>query len=283
MGVTVNFTPGPNEALLTRILRVSGTWEVIGRLPQEEAWLAVRPRIDSGLSVRWLLRLAASFLLLGASLGGFYVSQNVRISTQAAEHREIRLPDGSTVNLNSNSRVAFNRLAWHRGREVELSGEAFFSVNKGESFKVIAPEGNITVLGTQFNVYARNNDFEVACTEGRVRVESKGTSVLLTSGLTTRLTGRLSEPEGYVQSPSSWTSGEFYFEQSDLRRVIETLEQQYGVEVTADVKGQRTYTGFFTNRNLEEALILVCRPLGLTYQVVENHRILITENTNNQQ
>jgi ferric-dicitrate binding protein FerR (iron transport regulator) len=282
MGTTVNFTPDhAGDTTLTRILRISRAWTVVEGLSQEEAWLAVSTRIDSGLSMRWLLRLAASLLLVGLSLGGIYISQNASLATASGEQKVIRLPDGSTVNLNAGSHVAFNRLAWRWNREVKLAGEAYFNVRKGESFTVIAPEGSVTVLGTQFNVYARNNDFEVACTEGRVRVESKGTSVLLTSGKETRLAGKaLSSPEVYRQSPSSWTAGEFYFEKSDLRRVIETIEQQYGIDVTLQLKTSRTYTGYFTNRNLEEALILVCRPLGLKYQILADS-ILITDNTNN--
>ena len=54
-------------------------------------------------------------------------------------------------------------------------------------------------------------------------------------------------------------TGEFYFEMRYLTEVLNTLELQYNITIVAEINN-RTYTGYFTNKNLEEALSwYVCR------------------------
>lgn len=61
------------------------------------------------------------------------------------------LPDGSVVRLNSVSRLSYKPLGWYFSRSAELSGEAFFEVEKGSKFTIYSMLGSTSVLGTSFN------------------------------------------------------------------------------------------------------------------------------------
>lgn len=87
------------------------------------------------------------------------------------------LPDGSSVWLNSDSRIYFDKRFDGAIREVTLDGEAFFKVvrNKKRPFIVHTSAIDIKVLGTSFNVKAYENDktIETTLINGSVEVLNK--------------------------------------------------------------------------------------------------------------
>lgn len=92
-------------------------------------------------------------------------------STQTAQVRTIRLPDGSTVDLAPESRIKVDYS--ETVRHVTLAeGEAFFSVRKGDRrvFQVVASDAEIEVVGTKFNVHQGPVGVTVAVEKGEVKV-----------------------------------------------------------------------------------------------------------------
>jgi transmembrane sensor len=92
-------------------------------------------------------------------------------STAVGESRKVVLQDGSTVHLNTDSRV---RMTFARDRrEAQVTrGEARFDVQYDERrpFDVIAPCGSVRALSTQFSVYVRpNGTCDLIVEAGRVR------------------------------------------------------------------------------------------------------------------
>ncbi|MEM6769726.1 MAG: FecR family protein, partial [Bacteroidota bacterium] len=96
-----------------------------------------------------------------------------RIYASAGEPaKTTKLLDGSVVKLNAGSNFGFTEGAQRLGK---LEGEGYFEVRKSDVPFVVETElGTVTVLGTQFNVYARDGEFRVACTEGKVSVSFDG-------------------------------------------------------------------------------------------------------------
>ena len=94
-------------------------------------------------------------------------------TTDIGERRSITLADGSTVDLNSRSRL---RVEFTKGeRRVELAeGQALFQVAKDKNRPFIVSSGNAIVraVGTQFDVYRKANGTTVTVLEGRVAVYS---------------------------------------------------------------------------------------------------------------
>lgn len=108
-------------------------------------------------------------------------------ASERAGHRDIDLPDGSSIELGGASSITARYD--HDIRAVDLdAGEAFFRVAHAERpFVVTAGPLRIRDLGTAFNVRRSGDRVSVAVTEGRVRVspsadDSDGGTVELGAG-----------------------------------------------------------------------------------------------------
>ena len=100
--------------------------------------------------------------------------------TQKTNFQTIQLPDGSTISLNAESQIKYKKDFNTNYRSLTLSGEAYFDVQKGNTpFTINTNHGQVTVLGTSFNVRSRENGFEVGVNEGIVKVSNDAKSVIL--------------------------------------------------------------------------------------------------------
>lgn len=83
----------------------------------------------------------------------------------------VELPDGSVAYLNYNSSIVYNSDL--RARNVEVEGEVFFDVRESDiPFIVITDHGEVTVLGTAFNVKSDKEQMEVEVEEGVVELKT---------------------------------------------------------------------------------------------------------------
>lgn len=88
--------------------------------------------------------------------------------TQVGESRTIALDDGSRVSMDTDSRLIVDFSGDER-RLVLDRGRAYFRVAKAERpFLVHTEDGSVRAVGTEFEVYRRNDTTEVALVEGRV-------------------------------------------------------------------------------------------------------------------
>jgi transmembrane sensor len=99
--------------------------------------------------------------------------RNDLIETGSLEMRTDVLPDGSTVMLNTNSRLRVDFKPESRDIEL-LEGEAHFEVAKNPQrpFRVRAGAAEIVAVGTVFDVSERATKTTVTLIEGRVDVHS---------------------------------------------------------------------------------------------------------------
>ena len=93
------------------------------------------------------------------------------LQTQVGQHLDYTLEDGSTIWLNSNTKVT---LAYteHFRRIKLLQGEAHFEVAKDASrpFEVYSNDRLVRAVGTAFSVHKRKDSLEVLVTEGKVEL-----------------------------------------------------------------------------------------------------------------
>jgi ferric-dicitrate binding protein FerR (iron transport regulator) len=98
------------------------------------------------------------------------------VSVETDDNFEVvELPDGSIAFLNHNSTVGYDKE--FSTRTLEVQGEVFFSVVEGETpFVVKSQHGEITVLGTEFNVKSLAEELEVEVEKGVVEIKTKANS-----------------------------------------------------------------------------------------------------------
>jgi transmembrane sensor len=122
---------------------------------------------------RFLAAASCTLVLVIAGAVWWQINGFPSYTTDIGERRSITLADGSTVDLNSRSRL---RVEFTKGeRRVELAeGQALFQVAKDKYRPFIVSSGDAIVraVGTQFDVYRKANGTTVTVLEGRVAVYS---------------------------------------------------------------------------------------------------------------
>ena len=115
---------------------------------------------------------ASSYIVLLASLIALCSCSNVNVET-SDNFEVVELPDGSFAYLNHNSSITYDEA--FNPRAVEIQGEIFLRVSAQRTpFIVSAELGEITVLGTEFNVKSDAKGIEVEVEEGVVELKTKG-------------------------------------------------------------------------------------------------------------
>jgi len=145
---------------------------------------------------------------------------DVIYASAPGEVREFRLPDGSTMTLDSGSRAV-----GHGERSVELArGRAFFAVaaNPSRPFEVTAGDRSVIALGTRFDVALAAGTLTVNLLEGRVTV---GPSDGGAAPVTLEPGQRFVEQGGRatvrtigagLESATGWTRGLLHFDDATL-------------------------------------------------------------------
>jgi|SRR6218665_1890614 len=227
------------------------------------------------MKTNWFLRIAAVLVIgLGVFLAYDTFSQT-SVITENGKTKTFLLPDNSEVVLNSGSEITYQKFGWNNDRKLQLKGEAFFKVTKGKTFDVITNLGKITVVGTQFNVKARNQRFEVSCFEGKVRVRNTTQTVLLTKGqrLTFEGNKKINSIPVKSQMPQ-WLQDELEFNTEKLADVITELERTYDISIkTEKIDLDEKFTGTIPSDNLELALQIVSSVYHLNHTKNKNQII----------
>lgn len=251
---------------------------------KEDVWATINHTITSDVKPKhqWFTfttwAVAASIAVF-LTIGSLILTHTTRITSAKGEHLSVALPDGSNVLLNSESQLSYQKYMWWKKREVTLKGEGFFKVMKGRRFEVRTGKYVTSVLGTSFNVFARENEVRVCCFTGKVGVReiSSGAQTFLTPGLGVEgNAGSLGGVEKISDRQKGWTKGEFYFDDIPLVDVFAEIERQFNVKLICNGVNNRRYSGYFNNKNLSQALELVCVPMQLEYRITSNREVEVS-------
>lgn len=151
----------------------------------------------------------------------------------------LKLADGSTVWLNSESSLKFPVQFTSTCREVYLEGEAFFDIEKNEYAPFIVHSGDktITVLGTRFNVstYSEDPSWQVTLVQGKVAVQiANHEEKILQPSEQYSLnnnTGEIEIKTVETELYTSWLDGKFYFKGYRFEDIVRKLERWYDFQM----------------------------------------------------
>nr|WP_315196723.1 FecR family protein [uncultured Flavobacterium sp.] len=227
---------------------------------------------------KWMFRVAAVFVL---ALGITFALKNFVPQTQTANFGEkttFSLPDNSEVVLNSGSEINYKKWNWNNDRHLELKGEAYFRVSKGKRFEVQTSLGKVTVLGTQFNVKARKNRFDVVCYEGRVKVDYANTQILLTHGQSVSFENGKQVNLRINSSRPEWVDNQICFYKENIRNLLDEVERQYNITIELNAKDTSSlFTGKLPSKDLDVALQIITTTNHLKAKKVSKNKIIFDE------
>jgi ferric-dicitrate binding protein FerR (iron transport regulator) len=253
----------------------------------EKAYLIQRAKIKrQSIPVRLysFLKYAAILLIVfgaGIIFDKYFTSQSesnkgiTEIVVPLGQTAEIYLPDGSHAWINSDTRLSFSNTFSDKKRDVILRGEAYFKVRKDKSpFVVSTKFGDITVLGTSFNVHAYNDSkFQATLVEGSIRYtnEERNRNIVLSPGQQLSF----SEEDGIRVNDvktnlyTSWKDGVIIFKKEPLKEVVRKLERHFDVKIVLEDRSLENirFTGNIGNENLLDVLEYIdkTKPIQYTY------------------
>jgi transmembrane sensor len=161
-------------------------------------------------------------------------------ATARGQHQQVRLADGSVIDLNAETRLTA-KLSGSERRITLAEGEAIFDVtsDKTRPFTVETAQGAVRVVGTQFDVKSRDGQLTVTVARGKVAVRSAtaGASdapVFLTPGMQLSLGGaKEAEPVAHVepQAAMAWREGRMVYRNQPLAEVVADLNRQFPEQI----------------------------------------------------
>ncbi|MWB93289.1 DUF4974 domain-containing protein [Flavobacterium sp. GA093] len=227
---------------------------------------------------KWMFRAAAILVL---ALGITFAMKVFVPETQTADFGKkttFLLPDNSEVVLNSGSELNYRRWNWDNNRNLELNGEAYFRVAKGRKFEVHTNLGKVTVLGTQFNVKARKNRFDIVCYEGRVKVNYADSQILLTHGQGVSFENGKQIKMEITSLKPEWTDNQIAFYKENIRTLLDEVERQYNITIELNSKDTISlFTGKLPANNLDVALQIISTTYHLEAKKVSKNKIILDE------
>jgi ferric-dicitrate binding protein FerR (iron transport regulator) len=239
-----------------------------------------RKFLRSAGSTRWLAAAAVLIILVGAAImyQRIFKTTGRRVyATRNAERLPVILPDGSRIELNAASELRFRDSTFDTLRLVELIGQAFFEVTPsaaGLPFALRTGNAEIRVLGTSFDVRARNQKTQVMVQTGKVALQALSapaqSAVVLTAGQMS-----LVEQSALPTAPISvdatliaaWRKQKLVFDSTPLAEIAAELQRVYDIEITiADRELESlAITGTFEQQPVTDILASLCLALHLKY------------------
>jgi transmembrane sensor len=261
--------------LYKKIIDASAKWESPKRKStHKEAFLRKMQSVKKRkANTSILLKYAAVFLIGVSSVLVFFTNQN--IITANGNTKTVSIFDGSTIKLAPNSSLSYNSVLYFFNRKVTLEGNAFFNVIPGNSFTVNSPNGEVSVLGTSFNIIDREDYFNVVCFTGKVAVKANKQEVILKplEGFE-NLSNKKSKFNNASKDPSN--NSYLYLNQVPLPIVLKELSNFYNVTFNTDaVSLEGTYNGLLINDNIELALKNVLYPFNFDFEWQKDNFVVI--------
>jgi transmembrane sensor len=161
------------------------------------------------------------------------------------------LPDSSSIHLNVATLLKLSgNFGISNKREVYLEGEGYFIIasNASSPFIVHTSKGNITVLGTIFNVNTYDGSFNTGLVTGKIKVSTKGKEPVILSPGHKAVLDTISNNlniEKFDQTELSWLGGDYDFTARTLEEIGRMLERVYGIQVvvSSSIKDRTGYAG----------------------------------------
>lgn len=271
-------------------------------LEDKKAFVRFKERVMAYEKIRFqrhlptgLLKVAASVaILVLCSVGGYFIGHHTNQTPPTILMNQcfsgdnnktmFTLPDGTSVWLNSNSRLVYPDQFEEGARRVKLEGEGYFEVahNPASPFYVEVNNLAVKVLGTHFDVqsYKRKSVSEVILLSGKVEVDLEGSKKVILAP-NQKLTLNKKGGEYMVESVDAaeyvlWKNKKMVFDNEELGTILRKMERWYGVQISCE-KGlslKSPYSLIIRDEPKEEILNLLSIIAPISY-TIQDDKVLV--------
>lgn len=264
--------PGNAEAYR----RVEKAWAGAGDLVDDpdmvEAVEAAMTRRGDGArgpaNRSWVLGAAVcASVALAATAWVLLQDRNV-YQTSVGETRVVQLADGSSVRLDTGSRMQVRFDGDRRLIDLE-QGQALFTVvhDASRPFVVAAGTAQVTAVGTVFDVRRDNGEVRVTLVSGAVDVAGEARKTeRLTAGRQARVTGKAVGVRAVdIAVETSWAEGRIVLRDVPLKQAVAEVNRYLTDKIELDAPGREaeTVSGVFRTGDRDAFVSAAVEGLGL--------------------
>ena len=222
------------------------------------------------------------------------------VATKKGSKSFIKLPDGTQVWLNADSKLTFKENFGDKTREVSLNGEAFFDVfhDAEHPFIIHTGKADVKVLGTTFNIrnYALDKTMEATLIKGKIEVTltdrpdekifihpqekiiiSKESSIpvnnKIKSGNSVAAINRVILTtvtfKDSLIAETGWMKDKMVFVNQSLEKIAEELERKFAVTIVFKNNAVKLYryTGVFDKETISEIFHIIQLSRKINYTI----------------
>lgn len=215
---------------------------------------------------------------------------DITVEAPMGSTTKMSLPDGTRVWLNAGSVVSYSQGFGVDNRDVTLTGEGYFEVQKNEQLPFIVSSSTISVrvLGTKFNFrdYASDEQAVVDLAEGSVQLhvadESADRNYRLRPnqrGVFSKASKSMSIENCMAVNARQWTDGELMLNGKSMKEIAAELSRCYNVAV--DIRNPKVedlhFYGTFARReqNLTDVLDALAATGNISYKRLSDRLVAI--------
>lgn len=211
---------------------------------------------------------ALTVLLTALPIGWQWLNSS-EYRTGKGQRLQVTLPDGSEIELNTDTRLRVN-YAWQTRQVTLEQGEALFNVvhNPEKPFEVLAASGRIRDIGTRFNVSHWRDTTTVSVLEGEVEVSTVSSTLserlLPSRQISYDTRGSLAAPVKFdTAAVTAWRQDLLVFNKTPLAEVLAQLSRYHHIELRLVDPSLREMkvSGDFPSKDLAAALNVIAAAL----------------------
>lgn len=244
-------------------LRQTSRWRSAGRIVSwnggREAQ-TLRPRIWAMIAIP--LAVASVVLCFSIFTRHHPAAATQTYATSITERKRVQLNDGTQIVLAPQTSLVVDAGFGATGRDVYLSGQAYFDVASAAGHPFIVHTGDVTsrVLGTKFMVrrYRSDRDVLVAVQSGKVSA-GRGNPVMLTSNTVARFSDStvFLTTGADLREYMEWRDGKLFFTGASVSEVTKVLGHWYGLtfKFTDSVMQNRALFGVFDDHDSRQEML----------------------------
>jgi transmembrane sensor len=207
------------------------------------------------------------------------------LSTANGETYQVRLPDGSVVDLNAASSLTYHTSLIENGkRTVVLRGEGYFQIHKDKvhPFIVKTEKQEVEVVGTHFNINSYGDEPAVSTTliEGIVKVRAGKKDQILKPGEQSVNDGKtIKVNQVDVENSIDWKNGDFNLDGVEFKIAMRKIARWYNMEVIYEeaISDSIRSGGWVSRKNPLSAVLKSIEASGQVHFRIKGRQIYITK------
>ncbi len=257
---------------IEQFVDVDKEWININKVLKQKKQTKVIPLSPKPKTFFRILKYAAVFVFIAVSITTLYYyfskpgTQQLLAKSNTIESK---LPDGTSVTLNTGSSLEYPEKFEKNKRSVKLKGEAYFNVahDVSKPFIIAADDIMVEVLGTSFyvNTDNLNGKVEVILTSGKVAVYHKDKpieKIIMVPGEKLELSKNqndfsktINEDDNYL----AWKTKKLIFTDEPLTKIVKTLNKVYRskIQIKDNNIANCKITATFDNQSLDAVLNVI--------------------------